>query len=51
MSMQEQWSLIAQCFPQDTLDVMETIVGGKLSEEDLPPAELRHLTLDEALRC
>ena len=47
----EQWSLITQCSPQDTLDVMETIVGGKRSEEDLPRAELRNLTLDEALRC
>ena len=30
---------------------METIAGGKRSEEDFPRAELRHLTLDEALRC
>jgi len=51
MSTPEQWSLIAQCFPQDTLDVMETIVGGKRSGEDLPQTELRQLTLDEALRC
>ena len=34
MSSQEQWSLIAQCFPQETLDVMETIVRGKRREED-----------------
>ena len=47
MSTQEQWSLITQCFPQDTLDVMETIAGEKRSEEDLPRAELRNLTLDE----
>ena len=29
MSTQEQWSLIVQCFSQDTLDVMEKIVRGK----------------------
>jgi len=47
MSTQEQWSLIAQCFPQETLDVMETIVGGRRSEEDLPRQELKKLTLDD----
>ena len=51
MSTQEQWSLIAQCFPQETLDVMETIVGGRRSEENLPRQELKKLTLDEAMRC
>ena len=29
MSTQEHWSLIVQCFSQDTLDVMEKIVRGK----------------------
>jgi len=51
MSTQEQWSLITQCFPQETLDVMETIVGGRRSEEDLPRQELKKLTLDEVMRC
>ena len=51
MSMREQWSLRAQCFPQETLDVMETIVGGRRSEEDLPRQELKKLSLDEAMRC
>jgi hypothetical protein len=51
MSTPEQWSLIAQCFPQETLDVMETIVGGRRNEEDLPRQELKKLTLDEAMRC
>ena len=50
MSTQEQWSLIAQCFPQETLDVMETIVGGRRSEEGLPRQEFKKLTLDEAMR-
>ena len=31
MNTQEQWSLIAYCFPQDTLGVTETIVGWKRS--------------------
>jgi len=51
MSTQEQWTLIAQLSPQETLDVMETIVGGRRSEEDLPRQELKKLTLDEAMRC
>ena len=51
MSTPEQWSLIAQCFPQETMDVMETIVGGRRNEEDLPRQELKKLTLDEAMRC
>jgi len=50
MSTPEQWSLIAQCFPQETMDVMETIVGGRRNEEDLPRQELKKLTLDEAMR-
>ena len=45
VSTQEQWGLIAHWFPQETLDVMETIVGGRRSEEDLPGQELRNLTL------
>ena len=51
MSTPEQWSLIAQFFPQETLDIMETIVGGRRNEEDLPRQELKKLTLDEAMRC
>jgi len=51
MSTQEQWSLIAQLFPQETLNIMETIVGGKRSEEDQPRQELKNLTLDEVMRC
>jgi len=51
MSTHEQWSLIAQCFPQKILDVMETIVGGRRSEEDSPRQELKKPTLDEAMRC
>jgi hypothetical protein len=30
---------------------METIVGGRRSEEDLPRQELKNLSLDEAMRC
>ena len=30
---------------------METIVGGRRSEEDLPRQELKNLTFDEVMRC
>ena len=51
MSSQEMWNLIAQCFPQDTIDIMETIVLGKRGEEGLPRVPLQGLLLTEIMRC
>ena len=51
MSGQEQWNLIAQCFPQDTIDIMETIVLGERGEEGLPRVPLQGLLLTEIMRC
>jgi len=51
MSSQKQWNLIAQCFPQDTIDIMETIDLGKRVDEGLPRFPLQGLLLTEIMRC
>ena len=50
MSGQEQWNFIAQCFPQDTVDVMEKIFLGKRGEENQPRLLLHSLQLTEITR-
>ena len=47
----EMWNLIVQCFPQDTIDIMETIVLGKQGEEGFPRVPLQGILLTEIMRC
>ena len=42
MSGQEQWNLISQCFPQDSIDVMETIVLGNEAKRTIRDCHFNH---------
>ena len=47
----QEWSVINQCFDQDIVTAMETLVCGRRRTEKLQRRPLQELTLEEILRC
>jgi len=47
----QAWSVINQCFDQDVITTMETLVCGRRRTERLERRPLHELTLEEILRC
>ena len=47
----QAWSVINQCFDQDVITTMETLVCGRRRRERLERRPLHELTLEEILRC